>query len=177
MSHSPSEQVPSKEKLPLGLVHTGKLFYGAGTYDAEPHDYVRLEDYERLQRELADEYRRSEVEARKLGEAQGELIALQLKQLAHEPLAQRSFTPEEARAYRAFINEHFEAPHCSTCGCGLTHEPEARPFAYQCNRRSDGKSFGLFYADEAEDEINQAEYDLQPLYLRPASSQPPGDVG
>ena len=32
---------------------------------------------------------------------------------------QRPFTPDEAKAYKAFINEFFEGPHCSTCGCGL----------------------------------------------------------
>lgn len=55
---------------------------------------------------------------------------------------------------------------------GTGQPPGARPFAYQVNRRSDGKDFGLFHADEAEDEINQAQYDLQPLYLRPAAAPP-----
>lgn len=38
-------------------------------------------------------------------------------------LVQRTFTPEEARAYRSFINEHFEAPHCQSCDCGSPTQP------------------------------------------------------
>lgn len=44
---------------------------------------------------------------------------------AHEPLQrlQRPFNHEEAKAYKAFINEHFEAPHCSSCDCGAAQPP------------------------------------------------------
>jgi hypothetical protein len=50
-----------------------------------------------------------------------------LERTAPEPMErlQRPFTPDEAKAYKAFVNEHFESPHCSTCACGLTPEPAA----------------------------------------------------